>query len=121
MSINKDMFFTIDFIMSYEVYAEVFKTYRQQLVQTLPMKDTLFVTSLNACNLLPGNTASEIEALSTQADKADYFCKNVIQISLDSKTDACITVFRNFLSLLKSSSYEHVKQLGIKMESDLGM
>ena len=107
--------------MSYEVYTEVFRTYHEQLVQTLPMKDTLFVTSLNARNLLPGNTASQMAALSTRAEKADYFCRNVIQISLDSKTDASITVFTNFLSVLKSSSYEHVKELGNKMESDLGM
>ena len=53
-----------------------------KLVECLPMDDTLFITKLSKQQLLPGNTQSKIEELSTQADKASYFLSHVIKPAL---------------------------------------
>ena len=86
----------------------------EKLVKCLPMDDTLFITKLCACKLLPGDTNSQLEALSTQAAKASYFLGHVIKPALDIDDTSS---FDDLLSVMEHCGYAHVKKLSCKIKS----
>jgi len=45
----------------------------EELVQSLPMEDTLFLAKLNKYGLFPGDLKAKVQAQQTQAEAADLF------------------------------------------------
>jgi len=60
---------------------ETFEEYYSDLVQTLPMMDTIFIASVN--NFFCGDQKKAMEARNTSADRASYFLDNIIESSLE--------------------------------------
>ena len=97
-------------------YLRAYQNHLEKLVICLPMDDTHFITKLSAKQLLPGDTESKINALSTQADKAFYFLSHVIKPALDIDD---ISGFDELLTIMQSCGYMHVKNLAATIESEL--
>ena len=97
-------------------YLRAYQNHLEKLVRCLPMDDTHFITKLSAKQLLPGDTESKINALSTQADKASYFLRHVIKPALDIDH---ISGFDKLLTIMQSCDYIHVKNLAATIESEL--
>ena len=93
-----------------------YEGYAEELVNGLPMDDSLFVAKLCKQKLLPGNTNSKIEALSTAADKSSYFLNCVVKKALDVNDTSS---FNKLLSVMKCCGYQHVKNLAHKIESKI--
>ena len=97
-------------------YLRAYQNHLEKLVRCLPMDDTHFITKLSAKQLLPGDTESKINALSTQADKVSYFLCHVIKPALDIDH---ISGFDELLTIMQSCGYIHVKDLAATIESQL--
>ena len=97
-------------------YLRAYQNHLEKLARCLPMDDTHFITKLSAKQLLPGDTESKINALSTQADKASYFLRHVIKPALDIDD---IFGFDELLTIMQSCDYIHVKNLTATIESQL--
>ena len=59
-----------------------------------PWMITTFVIELDQHDLLPvaGDTCGSINTLFSEVEEAYYFCRNVIQGSLDSRTEAIVKI-----------------------------
>ena len=97
-------------------YKAAYEKYAEELVNVLPMEDSLFVTKLCKHKLLPGNTNSKIESLSTAADKSSYFLNRVVKKALDVNDTYS---FRKLLSIMKRCGYHHVENLARKVQSKI--
>ena len=86
----------------------------EKLVKCLPMDDTLFITKLSACKLLPGDTHSQLKTLPTRVDKASYFLDHVIKPALDIDDTSS---FDDLLSVMEDCGYAHVEKLACKIKS----
>ena len=97
-----------------------YKEYIEKLVKCLPMDDTLFITKLSTCKLLPGDTNSQLKALPTQVAKASYFLDHVIKPALEIDDTSS---FDDLLSAMEHCGYAHVENLAhiIKSEMSKGM
>ena len=93
-----------------------YKKYAERLVQCLPMDDTIFVAKLSKHNLLPGNTNSTINALTTAADKASHFLDHVVKCALDVKDTSSFDVL---VSVMEHCGYAHVEKLAHKIKSKI--
>ena len=80
------------------------------------MDDAHFITKLSAQKLLPGNTDSQIKALSTQADKAMFFLSSVIKPALDI---AETSNFNQLLSAMEKCGYTHVQKLAVTIKQEV--
>ena len=97
-------------------YLAAYYNYLEKLVKCLPMDDTHFITKLSAQQLLPGDTDSNIKAMSTQAKKASYFLDHVIKPALDIDE---ISGFDRLLSIMQTCGYIHVQKLAQTIESEI--
>ena len=88
----------------------------ENLVKCLPMDDTLFITKLLACKLLPGDTNSKLEKLPTQVEKASYFLNHVIKPALEIDDTSS---FDDLLSVMEHCGYAHVEKLACKIKLDM--
>ena len=79
------------------------------------MDDTLFITKLSICKLLPENIESQLKALPTQAAKASYFLEHVIKPTLDT---ASIYSFDNLLSVMECSGCGITEKLACEIKSE---
>ena len=86
----------------------------EKLVKCLPMDDTLFITKLSTSKLLPGDTNSQLKALSTQAAKASYFLDHVIKPALDIDNTSS---FNELLCVMECCGYIHVETLSCEIKS----
>ena len=98
-------------------YRSAYDNHVEKLVRCLPMDDALFITSLSAQKLLPGDNKSKIENLSTQAEKTSYFLSHVIKPALDINDTS---VFETLLTIMQNCGYIYVQKLAstIKFEID---
>ena len=94
----------------------IYLNHVDKLVKCLPMDDTHFITKLSSQQLLPGDTESKIEALSTQAKKASYFLNHVIKPALNIDDTSG---FRKLLSVMQECDYDHVKKLSSQISNDI--
>ena len=92
-----------------------YEEYIEKLVKCLPMDDTLFITKLFACKLLPGDTNSQLKALPTQVAKASYFLDHVIKPALEIDDTSS---FDKLLSVMEHCGYAHVEKLACKIKSE---
>ena len=97
-------------------YLRAYCSHVEKLVKCLPMDDTHFITKLSAQQLLPGDTDSNIKAMSTQAKKASYFLDHVIKPALDIDE---ISGFDKLLSVMRTCGYNHVEKLAQIIESEI--
>ena len=97
-------------------YMKVYDDNYESLVKILQMDDTLFTAKLTSKSLLPENIGSQIDSLSTKADKAKHFLKNVIKPSLDVNDTRDLN---NFISVMKNSEYRPLNTVAAKMKAEL--
>ena len=99
----------------------IFQTYYEDLVQSLPMSDSIFIAKLFKNGLLPNNCKGELKCLSTSADKAARFLDNVIEpaIKVDNDSGETNAQFILLLSVMKESGYDNVKMLAETVTSEL--
>ena len=97
-------------------HKEAYDNHVEDLVKCLPMDDTLFVTTLSAHLLLPGDTENKIKSLDTQASKASYFLNHVIKPALDIKETAS---FEKLLFIMEECDYYHVQRLSCRIKSKI--
>ena len=95
---------------------KAYEKYFEKMVNCLPMDDTLFITKLSACKLLPGDTNSQLKALRTQVDKASYFLNHVIKPALE--IDDTFS-FDDLLSVMEHCGYGHVERLACKIKTEM--
>ena len=88
----------------------------EKLVKVLPMDSVLFTTKLSANNILPDAIDARMKSLPTQPDKANYFLKNVIKLSLDGdETEELETL----ITVMEKCGHGFVERLAKRMKSDL--
>ena len=100
---------------------KTFQTYYEDLVQSLPMSDSIFIAKLFKNGLLPNNCKAELKSLSTSADKAARFLDDVIEpaLKVDNESGERNVQFILLLSVMKQSGYDNVKQLAETITSEL--
>ena len=100
---------------------KTFQTYYEDLVQSLPMSDSIFIAKLFKNGLLPNNCKAELKSLSTSADKAARFLDDVIEpaLKVDNESGERNAQFILLLSVMKQSGYDNVKQLAETITSEL--
>ena len=69
-------------ILSKMDYLKVLKDFNVKLVTSLPMKDVVFLATLNQNGLFSGDLKAELKAKSTAPQAADYFLDNKIEKDL---------------------------------------
>jgi len=86
-----------------------------ELLQMLPMNDTVFIAKLIIAGLLPGNLKTTMKLLPTAADKADYFLDEVIFPDLDvgARKLNCL------LKIMKETEDPYLITVASKIESSL--
>ena len=96
----------------------VYKRYVEQLLESLPMDDTVFIQMLSTHKLLPGDTNDTLEALQIQHDKALYFLNHMIKPDLEI---GYTSMFDSFLSVMEQCGHRHsdVEKLACKMKSEI--
>ena len=94
----------------------VYEGCMEKLVKCLPMDDTLFVTKLSSCKLLPGDTNDQLKALPTQSAKSSYFVDHVIKPALEIDDTSS---FDDLLSVMEHCGYVHVEKLAFKIKSEM--
>ena len=97
-------------------HIKAYERYFDKLVNCLPMQDTLFIAILSARYLLPGNTNSAIETLSTPADKASYFLSTVVKPALVINDTSS---FDSLLSFMECCGFDHLEKLACTIESEI--
>ena len=97
-------------------YLKVYDDNYESLVKILPMDDTLFTAKLTSKSLLPEDVGSQIDSLSTRADKAKHFLKNVIKPSLDINDTRDLN---NFISIMENNDYRPLNTVAAKMKTEL--
>ena len=102
--------------MAHKSSLRVYEQHVEKLVKCLPMDDTLFITKLSTCKLLPGDTNSQLKALPTQAAKASYFLGHVIKPALDIDNTSS---FNELLSVMEHCGYAHVETLSCEIKSEM--
>ena len=69
-------------IQSKMEYLKVLKDFNVKLITSLPMKDVVFLATLNQKGLFSGNIKAELKAKSTSTEAADYFLDHKIEKDL---------------------------------------
>ena len=100
--------------MAKKTATEVFEHYYHAIVSTLPMKNRSFVANLKAKNLLPSNVEDILETLSTTTEKSAYFLDNIVKPELNKHT-----FFEKLLTAMMESGYDDMKDMAIRIESEL--
>ena len=95
---------------------EVFQKYYSSLIQTLPMNDVIFISTLYSNSLLPGNLKPIVQSLPTAADKAAKLLDDVIEPSIKNNAS---NNFNKLLKVMKESSYDNVNLLAVTIRSSL--
>ena len=95
---------------------DVYKSYVEQLLRSLPMDDSVFIHMLSTHKLLPGDTNDRLEALQIQHDKALYFLNRVIKPVLEIGHTSS---FDRLLSVMEQCGYSDVEKLAGKMKSEI--
>ena len=95
---------------------KAYEKYFEKMVNCFPMDDTLFITKLSACKLLPGDTNSQLKASPTQVAKASYFLDHVIKPALNINDTS---TFDDLLSVMGHCGYAYVEKLADKIKSDM--
>ena len=80
------------------------------------MHDVKFTTQLATNELLPGSVNDYIQSIPTKSERADYFLRHIITISLE--TDET-EEFTNLISVMEKCEYPHIKRWAKNMKSDL--
>lgn len=80
------------------------------------MQDATFIASLASRDLLPGDTSSKIEGLSTTPDKALYLLNHIIKPSIHTGDTDC---FNALLSIMEECEYKHIKKLAAEIKSKI--
>ena len=98
--------------------SKVFKDFYSKLVETLPMKDALFIAKLYSCDLLPDDIKEHVHSVSlpTKADKATYFLDHVIKPSV---TTGVGNSFDQLLNVMENSEHQGVKELAKLIRTSL--
>ena len=73
---------------------DVIKKFDVELLQQLPLDDTLFCAMARRADLFPLNTEGHIRAKPTRADKVDYFLQNIIKPGADEYLPKLLEVMR---------------------------
>ena len=94
----------------------IYDNHVDDLVKSLPMDDTHFITKLSSQQLLPGDTESKIKSFSTQSEKASYFLSHVIKPALDINDTSD---FNKLLSVMQECGYNHVVNLSSKITHEI--
>lgn len=81
---------------------KVFKKFYPDLVQSLPMSDSIFIAALFSDDLLLGNLKAQVKSLPTSADKAMYFLDNVIEPNVKCDNDSS---FKQLLGIMEKFHY----------------
>ena len=63
-------------------YLKILKDFNVKLVISLPMKDVVFLATLNQKGFFSGGLKAEVKAKSTATEAADYFLDNKIEKDL---------------------------------------
>ena len=85
---------------------ELFERYHQTLIFSLPMKNAKFLGKLYENDLVFEDL--NLESLGTCNERASYFLDKIIKPTLEDCDNAN---FVKLLSVMKNSSYDHVKQI----------
>ena len=94
-----------------------FKQFYSNLVETLPMDDTVFIAKLFSNDLLPGDLKNQLKLLHrTSADKAALFLDSVIEPSVTSDGGSS---FDKLLSVMEDCKYPHLKELAVQIKASL--
>ena len=94
---------------------ELFEHYNQGLLECLPMKDSTFLEILKTKRLLPDEVKNSLEQM-RRTERSSYFLEKIIKAGFDKGNNTCFT---NLLAAMIESSYDNVKDLGIKIQSEL--
>ena len=97
---------------------ELFERYYMGLVFSLPVTDIDFSDKLFEHDLLPGDLRTKLESLTAHNERSSYFLDNVIKPGLaigDSRN------FVNLLIVMKTSKYDNIKDLAIKIGKELAV
>ena len=97
-------------------YKQAYTRYMPQLVKSLPMDDTHFITELSAENLLPGNMPATIQSKPTPADKSSCFLTRIIKPAIDNEFTSS---FDKLLIIMENCEYPHVQELAGKIKADI--
>ena len=93
---------------------QLFEQHYQNLVCSLPLKDTDFIEDLSKHDLLPENIKIQLEKQSKHKERASYFLDNVIKPGLIVGDNTC---FVSLLTVMKNSHYDSVKDIAVLVES----
>ena len=99
-----------------QAYKQAYTSYMPQLVKSLPMDDSHFITELSAENLLPGNMQATIQSLPTPADKSSCFLNRIIKPAIDNEFT---TSFDKLLIIMENCEFLHVQDLAGKIKADI--
>ena len=92
---------------------ELFERYHQTLIFSLPMKNAKFLGELYENGLVFEDL--NLESLGTCNERASYFLDKIIKPTLEDCDNAN---FVKLLSVMKKSSYDHVKDLAEQIEKE---
>ena len=92
---------------------ELFEHYHQTLIFSLPMKNAKFLDELYKHGLVFEDL--NLESLGTCNERASYFLDKIIKPTLE---DCDNTNFVKLLTVMKNSSYDHVKDLAEQIEKE---
>ena len=95
---------------------DVFRKFYADLVASLPMSDAIFLETLSANGLLPGNLSTEIKALHINGEKACCFLDCTIGPSLRIGDNGTLM---KLLKILQESDYDYIRNLGHRIIREL--
>ena len=84
--------------------------YEVELLKQLPLDDTLFFAMARKAKLFPLNTADNIRAKPTRADKVEYFLRHVVEPGADE-------YLPKLLKLMKECNVDNVVRLADDMQA----
>ena len=95
---------------------QIYMEYNDKLVIVLPMDNPVFISKLSTYKLLPSDTKSHLEALSTPAKKSSYFLDHMIKPALDIGDSSG---FDKLLSVMEHCGHDHVEKLACEIKSKI--
>ena len=92
---------------------QVFKDYQVELIQKLPMDDTIFIALLYQNNFFSGSQKATLKAQQTEADKASYFLDSIVGRDIDSYFVTLLNVMEIFGDPIVTLAREIKKRIGL--------
>jgi len=94
---------------------EVFNKFNKKLLNALPMKDVVFLATLNSEGLFPGNLKDEVKEKSSSAEAADHFLWKTVEKDLLNGQDKS---FRKLLDAMMDFG-DSTKELAITIKKKI--